>query len=251
MNTSITEDSSDHKQPLVEHLTEMRNRLLYCVAFISAIFSGFFFISNDLYTFISEPLRRHLPDSSSMIATEVASPFLTPFKLSFLAAIFVSMPFILYQAWHFIKPGLRQKESSLALPMLSSSIVLFYLGVAFAYFVVFPLVFGFFTQVAPSGVTVMTDIGSYLDFVIKLFFAFGFAFEIPVITILLILMSMTTRESLAEKRPYVFIGCFIVGMILTPPDILSQFLLAVPMWLLFELGLFMSLFTMKGSAERI
>ena len=177
-----------------------------------------------------------------MIATDVASPFLTPFKLSFVVAIFVSMPFILYQTWSFVKPGLKRSEMSLAFPLLTSSILLFYVGICFAYFVVFPLVFGFFTQVAPEGVAVMTDIASYLDFVIKLFFAFGFAFEIPIAVILLILMGVTTRESLAEKRPYVFVGCFVIGMLLTPPDILSQLLLAIPMWMLFELGLVMSLF---------
>ena len=239
MSIPVTEELIDQKQPLVHHLTELRNRLLYCIIFISVIFSGFFFVGNDLYAFISEPLRKHLPDTSSMIATEVASPFLTPFKLSFLAAVFVSVPYILFQLWQFIQPGLKQKESTFAFPLLTSSIVLFYLGIAFAYYVTFPLIFGFFTQVAPTGVAVMTDINSYLDFVIKLFFAFGFAFEIPVITILLVLMGITTRDALAKKRPYVFIACFVAGMLLTPPDILSQLLLAIPMWLLFELGLIM------------
>lgn len=231
---------NDQHLPLTAHLTEARNRLLYCLVFIACVFSAFFMVGNELYSLLSEPLRRHLPDSSSMIATEVASPFLTPFKLSLVAAIFVAMPFVFYQIWRFIKPGLKQQERSLAFPLLTSSVILFYSGIAFAYFVVFPLVFGFFTQVAPMGVAVMTDISSYLDFVIKLFFAFGFAFEIPIVALLLILTRVTTREALADKRPYVFIGCFVIGMLLTPPDIMSQFLLAIPMWLLFEMGLLMA-----------
>jgi len=244
MNETLTVDP-EFKQPLIAHMTEMRNRLLYCVAFIGLVFIGLFYVANDLYALLSEPLRAHLPESSNMIATDVASPFLTPFKLSFVVAIFVSMPFIFYQTWLFVKPGLKRNEVTLAFPLLASSILLFYIGISFAYFVVFPLIFGFFSSVAPEGVMVMTDIASYLDFVIKLFFAFGFAFEIPIAAILLILMGVTTRESLAQKRPYIFVGCFIIGMLLTPPDILSQLLLAIPMWLLFELGLVMSLLITK------
>jgi sec-independent protein translocase protein TatC len=244
MNETLTVDH-EYKQPLIAHMTEMRNRLLYCVAFIGLVFIGLFYVANDLYALLSEPLRAHLPESSNMIATDVASPFLTPFKLSFVVAIFVSMPFIFYQAWLFVKPGLKRNEVTLAFPLLASSIMLFYIGISFAYFVVFPLIFGFFSSVAPEGVMVMTDIASYLDFVIKLFFAFGFAFEIPIAAILLILMGVTTRESLAQKRPYIFVGCFVIGMLLTPPDILSQLLLAIPMWLLFELGLVMSLLITK------
>jgi sec-independent protein translocase protein TatC len=251
MNESLTLDP-EYKQPLIAHMTEMRNRLLYCVAFIGLVFIGLFYVANDLYALLSEPLRAHLPESSNMIATGVASPFLTPFKLSFVVAIFVSMPFIFYQAWLFVKPGLKRNEVSLAFPLLASSIMLFYIGISFAYFVVFPLIFGFFSNAAPEGVMVMTDIASYLDFVIKLFFAFGFAFEIPIATILLILMGITTRASLAQKRPYIFVGCFIIGMLLTPPDILSQWLLAIPMWLLFELGLVMSLLiTKKEESNRV
>ena len=175
-----------------------------------------------------------------MIATGVAAPFLTPFKLSLLLAIFIAMPFVLYQGWLFVKPALRQSEQHFAVPVLISSIFLFYLGTGFAYFVVFPLVFGFFTQVAPTDVAVMTDISSYLDFVIKLFLAFGFAFEIPVITFLLVLSGISTRETMKQKRAHVFVGCFVIAMLLTPPDIISQFLLALPMWLLFEAGLWMS-----------
>ncbi|MGK0499432.1 MAG: sec-independent protein translocase protein TatC [Oceanicoccus sp.] len=237
---STYNDLIDHRQPLIIHLTELRNRLLYCVLAVGVFFSGLFFFANELYELISEPLRRHLPEGTSMIATDVAAPFLTPFKLSLVAALVLAMPFVFYQIWQFVKPGLRRSEQALAWPLLTSSIVLFYLGIAFAYFLVFPLVFGFFTQVGPSDVAVMTDISRYLDFVIKLFLAFGFAFEIPVVTFLLVLTGICTRQSLRHKRAYVFVSCFVVGMLLTPPDIISQFLLALPMWLLFEAGLWMT-----------
>lgn len=238
-NTGIDE-YPEQKQPLIQHLIELRTRLLRSAIAVCAVFSGLFYFANDLYTLISEPLRRHLPEGMSMIATGVAAPFLTPFKLSLLLAIFIAMPFVLYQGWLFVKPALRQSEQHFAVPVLISSIFLFYLGTGFAYFVVFPLVFGFFTQVAPTDVAVMTDISSYLDFVIKLFLAFGFAFEIPVITFLLVLSGISTRETMKQKRAHVFVGCFVIAMLLTPPDIISQFLLALPMWLLFEAGLWMS-----------
>lgn len=225
------------KQPIVGYLIELRNRLLYCLIFIGAIFLVLLNLANELYALVADPLQQQLPATGAMIATEVASPFLTPFKLSLLTAIYLSMPFILFQTWRMVRMGLGGQRYSFAYPFLASTILLFYLGTAFAYFVVFPLVFGFFAQVAPEGVAVMTDIGSYLDFVIKLFFAFGLTFEIPVIAVLLILTGAMTRTSLSEKRPYVFIACFVLGMVLTPPDIFSQILLAVPMWLLFELGL--------------
>jgi sec-independent protein translocase protein TatC len=172
-----------------------------------------------------------------MIATEVASPFLTPFKLSLVLAIFVSMPYILHQLWSFVSPGLYSREKSVALPLLASSIVLFYTGIAFAFFIVFPLIFGFFANIAPEGVTIMTDINRYLDFVLKLFFAFGLAFEIPIATVLLVWTGASSVESLTSKRPYIVVGCFVFGMLLTPPDVISQILLAMPMWLLFEIGI--------------
>ena len=181
-----------------------------------------------------------LPEGTNMIATEVASPFLTPFKLSLVLSFFVAMPYILHQIWSFIAPGLYINEKRVAAPLLISSVVLFYTGISFAFYIVFPLVFGFFTSVAPEGVTVMTDINRYLDFVLKLFFAFGLAFEIPIATVLLIWTGATTPKSLATKRPYVIVGCFVIGMLLTPPDVISQILLALPMWLLFEIGLLVS-----------
>jgi len=230
----------DQGQPLVEHLIELRTRLLHAIFSVLLIFLPLFYFANDIYAYISEPLRAYLPEGTNMIATEVASPFLTPFKLTLVLSIFLAMPYILHQVWSFIAPGLYSSEKRIAAPLLVSSIVLFYAGIAFAFYVVFPLVFGFFTSVAPDGVTVMTDINRYLDFVLKLFFAFGLAFEIPIATVLLIWTGATTTKSLGSKRPYVIVGCFVVGMLLTPPDVISQILLALPMWLLFELGLLLS-----------
>lgn len=230
--------SNDQEMSLVQHLVELRDRILRIVLFLLIIFCGLFYFANDIYTFVSEPLQNLLPENSTMIATEVASPFLTPFKLTFFLALFLSMPFVLYQIWSFISPALYHRERRLAVPILISSILLFYAGMAFAYFVVFPLIFGFFTSVGPANVTVMTDISSYLDFVLKLFFAFGLAFEIPIAAVILIVAGVISAEGLAQKRPYIIVGCFVFGMLLTPPDIMSQSLLALPMWLLFELGLF-------------
>jgi len=206
------------------------------VLFVLIVFSGLFYFANDIYSFVSEPLQRYLPENSTMIATEVASPFLTPFKLTFFLALFLAMPFVLFQIWSFISPALYQREKRLAIPLLISSIVLFYAGIAFAYFVVFPIIFGFFTSIGPADVTVMTDISSYLDFVLKLFFAFGMAFEIPVVAIILIVAGVISADGLAKKRPYIIVFCFVLGMLLTPPDVISQSLLAIPMWLLFEIG---------------
>lgn len=229
-------DSSE--QPLVGHLLELRDRLLRMLIVTLAIFAGLFYFSNNIYEFVSAPLEALLPENSSMIATEVASPFFAPFKLTLIVSLFLAMPYILYQVWRFVAPGLYENEKRLATPLLFSSIMLFYAGVAFAYYVVFPLLFGFFTSVGPENVAVMTDISAYLNFVLKIFFAFGVAFEIPIATIILITAGVTTAENLAKKRPYIVVGCFVVGMLLTPPDIISQALLAVPMWLLFELGVF-------------
>ena len=240
----------DKPQPLVAHLTELRDRLLKCVLAVLVIFIGLFYFANDIYTLVSEPLRQFLPNEGTMIATEVASPFLTPFKLTMVASVFLAIPYLLHQIWGFIAPGMYKHERRVAIPLLVSSVVLFYAGLSFAYFVVFPLVFGFFTSVAPEGVTVMTDINSYLDFVLKLFFAFGIAFEIPVAIMLLCWSGATTTKSLKEKRPYIVVGVFVVAMFLTPPDVLSQTLLALPMLLLFELGLILAAFyTAKPQQE--
>ena len=232
-----TESEKPEAMPIVSHLIELRNRLLQSLLAILVVFLCLIYFANDLYAFISEPLRAYLPEGATMIATEVASPFLTPFKLTIVLSVFIAIPFMLHQVWGFIAPGLYRHEKKLAIPVLASSVFLFYAGIVFAYYVVFPLVFGFFTSVGPEGVSVMTDINSYLDFVLKLFFAFGIAFEIPIATFLLIMSGTTTAEKLAAKRPYVVIGCFVLGMLLTPPDIISQAMLAIPMWLLFEVGL--------------
>jgi len=216
---------------------------------VLAVFVALFPFANDLYTLLAEPLMAHLPSGSSMIATEVASPFLTPFKLTLIAAIFIGIPVILYQFWAFIAPGLYQHERRMIYPLVISSTFLFYAGMAFAYFVVFPLVFGFLVSVAPEGVSVMTDISKYLDFVLKLFFAFGVAFEVPIATILLVWMGATTPDKLIAKRPYIIVGAFVVGMLLTPPDVISQSLLAIPVWLLFEVGVVFSRFFVRKPDE--
>ena len=231
--------STDDPMPLVAHLRELRDRFRNALIAVFVAFLGLFPFANQLYTYVSEPLRSLLPEGSSMIATEVTSPFLTPFKLSLVLAVFIAMPVILAQLWGFIAPGLYKSEKRIAIPLLTSSVVLFYAGVAFAYYVVFPLLFGFFTTVGPVDISVMTDINRYLDFVLKLFFAFGLAFEVPVAAVILILTGVVTADQLANNRSYVIVGCFVMGMLLTPPDIVSQTLLALPMWLLFEIGLVM------------
>ncbi|MBK1629196.1 twin-arginine translocase subunit TatC [Thiohalocapsa halophila] len=235
-----TDDGLGGEQPFMSHLAELRDRLLRMVIAIAVVFLVLFPFANEIYTFVAGPIRAQLPEGSQMIATQVASPFLTPFKLALVVAVFVAMPYLLYQFWAFVAPGLYTHEKRLAVPLVSSSIVLFYLGMAFAYFVVFPLVFRFFTAVTPEGVAQMPDIAFYLEFVLKLFFAFGIAFEIPIATILLVAVGATTPKALAQKRPYVIVGVFVAGMLLTPPDVVSQTLLAIPMWLLFEAGIFFS-----------
>ena len=235
-----------NQQPFLAHLMELRDRLLNIVKIVVLVFLCLSPFANDLYTALAKPLIASLPAGSTMIATEVASPFLTPFKFAFFFAVFVAMPYILYQVWAFIAPGLYATERKIVFPLLLSSSILFYFGMSFAYFIVFPLAFGFLMGTAPEGVTVMTDISHYLNFVLKMFFAFGLAFEVPVATFLLVRAGVATVESLAEKRRYVIVGAFIFGAIFTPPDVISQTLLAVPMWLLFELGLYVTRRVMKG-----
>jgi sec-independent protein translocase protein TatC len=236
------DDSSPEngEQPFISHLIELRDRLLRIVLVVALVFLALVPFSNTLFSTLSGPLTAHLPEGSSMVAIEVASPFLTPFKLSLVLAVFIAMPFLLYQIWAFVAPGLYRQERRLVMPLMVSSTALFYAGAAFAYFVVFPLVFKFLTATAPEGVAVMTDISRYLDFVLTLFFAFGVAFEVPVVTVLQVWTGMVTQDDLRKKRPYIIVGAFVVGMLLTPPDIISQTLLAVPVLLLFELGIFFS-----------
>jgi sec-independent protein translocase protein TatC len=244
-----SENHNDQPLPLVAHLTELRDKLLRAFLAVLIIFIGLFPFANEIYTFVSEPLRAILPEGATMIATEVASPFLTPFKLTLFTALFLAIPYVLYQVWSFIAPGMYRHEKKLAIPLLMSSVLLFYAGAAFAYFVVFPLIFAFFTSVGPEDITIMTDINRYLDFVLKLFFAFGLAFEIPIAALLMIWAGITTPENLARKRPYIIVGCFIFGMLLTPPDIISQSLLAIPMWILFEIGVFFGRFIQRDSDD--
>ena len=241
--------TSDQEMPLVAHLSELRDRLLRCVVAVLLIFIGLFYFAQDIYAQVAAPLRAYLPEGATMIATGVASPFLTPFKLTLVISLFLAMPVVLQQIWGFIAPGLYQHEKRIAVPLLISSILLFYAGMAFAYFVVFPIMFGFFASVTPDGVAMMTDIGQYLDFVLTLFFAFGVAFEIPIATFLLIWAGIVSVETLVKSRPYVIVGCFVVGMFLTPPDVFSQALLAIPMWLLFEAGLIFGRLVSKRPTE--
>jgi len=243
------EDEGLAEGTLLSHLIELRGRLLKVAAAVVIVFIALLPFARRIFSLVSEPLREILP-GQQMIATEVASPLLTPFKLTFFVALFIAMPVVLYQVWAFVAPGLYKKEKHFAFPLLASSILLFYLGIAFAYFVVFPLMFGFFTAVAPEGVEVMTDISHFLSFITMIVLAFGLAFEVPVATVLLVWTGLTTVEKLSKARPYVFLGAFVVGMFLTPPDIISQTLLAVPVYLLFECGIIMSrVFAKKSEAD--
>ena len=244
-----TADSDvEQEQGFLSHLVELRDRLLKMMLSVALLFLCLFWFSDQIYTWLASPLLRHLPDSQ-MIAIDVAAPFFIPFKLTLMVCVFLAVPYLLYQVWAFVAPGLYTHEKRLVMPLMVSSTFLFYAGVAFAYFVVFPLVFGFFTSVAPEGVEVNTDISRYLDFVITLFFAFGIAFEVPVATVLVVAVGVTTPEQLRKIRPYVFVGAFIIGMFLTPPDVISQTLLALPMWLLYEVGIIFSSLYKERIAE--
>ncbi|MEW9797425.1 twin-arginine translocase subunit TatC [Alteromonas sp. CYL-A6] len=237
---------------LLSHLIELRSRLLKSLASVLVVFLSLVYFAQDLYQWLATPLLQSLPEHSSMIATDVASPFFAPFKLTLVLSFFVAIPYVLYQVWAFVAPGLYRNEKKLIAPLLFSSTLLFYAGIAFAYYVVFPIAFAFFTSVAPQGVTVSTDISSYLNFVLKLFFAFGVSFEIPIAIILMCWTGVTDAHSLRQKRPYVIVGVFVVGMLLTPPDVISQTLLAVPMWLLFEVGVLVgSLYASKSEDEAV
>ncbi|MCG9964927.1 twin-arginine translocase subunit TatC [Shewanella cutis] len=237
------------QQPLISHLLELRSKLLKSIASVLIVFICSVYWANDIYHYMAIPLMQSLPLGGSMIATDVAAPFFAPFKLTLVLSFFVAVPYVLYQIWSFVAPGLYKHEKRLVMPLLFSSTVLFYLGIAFAYYIVFPVVFGFFANTAPEGVQVATDISSYLDFVLKLFFAFGLSFEIPIAVVLLCWAGVTSPEDLKQKRPYIIVGAFVVGMLLTPPDVISQTMLAVPMLILFEGGLFAARFYSKPDDE--
>lgn len=252
---SSTENSYENQEEqlaegsLISHLVELRSRLVKASAAVLVMFICLVPFAQNIFSFVADPLIDQLPEGSTMIATQVASPFLTPFKTTLFVALFCAMPVVIYQIWAFVAPGLYRKEKRFAIPLVLSSIVLFYLGIAFAYFVVFPLMFSFFEAVTPVGVLMMTDIASYLDFILTIFFAFGIAFEVPIATVMLVASGMTSTDSLKSKRPYVFLGAFVIGMFLTPPDMISQTLLAVPIYLLFEAGIVMSRLMLSDEDE--
>ncbi|MBK7541497.1 MAG: twin-arginine translocase subunit TatC [Candidatus Competibacteraceae bacterium] len=229
----------DREQPLVSHLLELRTRLIRIASGILLVFVGLSPFSNPIYTALAKPLTRYMPAQSSMIAIDVLSPFLTPLKFTLILAVFITVPWTFYQIWAFVAPGLYQREKRMVLPILLSSTLLFYCGMAFAYFGIMPVFFYFITHTAPEGVAIMTDINRYLDFVMMMFFAFGVAFEVPVATVILALAGILTPEAMAAKRSYVIVGVFVIGMLLMP-DVISQTLLAMPMWLLFEAGIYIS-----------
>jgi sec-independent protein translocase protein TatC len=231
---------------LISHLLELRDRLLRAMVAVGIAFVPAVYYANDLFSFIARPLLAKLPEGSNLIATGVMSPFTTPFKLSFFVALMVAMPFVIYQLWAFVAPGLYRHERRFAVPLLFSSILLFYVGIAFAYYFVFPVMFEFFAHTTPKGVTMMTDINNYLDFVLTMFFCFGLAFEVPVAVVLLVIMGIVPIDTLRRNRGYVLVGIFILAALLTPPDAISQCSLAIPMYLLYEGGILMARIMTRG-----
>lgn len=239
-------EEEQETQPLVAHLTELRDRLVRGVLAVVVIFISLIYFARDIYNFVAQPLIQALEGTSTMIATDVTATFLTPFKLTFFVSVFIAMPFLLYQIWAFIAPALYRNEKRLAKPIFASSVILFYLGIAFAYFIVLPPIFMFFNAITPDDVALMPDITTFLSLVIKLFFAFGLAFEIPVATVILVTAGIISPNGLAQKRPYVIVACFVIAMLMTPPDVVSQSLLAFPMWGLFEIGIFFGRLAIKN-----
>lgn len=237
-------------QPLIAHLIELRSRILHCLVCVLVVFLALAYFSNNIYEFISAPLIERMPAGANMISTNLTATFLAPLKLTLIVSVFISAPYILYQIWLFIAPALYRHERRLILPLLLSSSFLFYLGIVFAYFIVFPLAFSFFIKTAPVGVVMSTDINSYLSFVMALFIAFGASFEVPVAIVLLCWSGVTTPEDLRQKRPYMIVTAFVIGMLLTPPDVLSQTLLAIPICILYEIGLLFARFYTKKTAEQ-
>jgi len=239
------------QESFISHLIELRDRLLRVVVAFIVVFLGLFHWAQDLYALLARPMLAVLPKGGQMIATEVITPFLVPIKVAMMTAFLITLPYTLYQIWSFIAPGLYQHEKRLGVPLVIASVLLFLSGMAFAYFLVFPIVFGFVVGVAPVGVAVMTDIGKYLDFVMTMFIAFGVTFEVPIVVILLVKMGMVSVAKLREIRPYMIVGAFVIGAIFTPPDIISQFMLAVPLWLLYEAGILAAAMLVKSRAEPV
>ena len=245
-----TLSADDEKElTLIDHLVELRDRILKCVIAVVVIFLALFYFANDIYNFVAQPLIAALPENTSMIAIDPTSPFFAPFKLTFYVAILAAAPYILYQLWSFIAPGLYKNEKALAIPLFISSVVLFYSGIAFARYILFGIVFSFFVGVAPEGIQVAPDISSFLSFALTIFFAFGIAFESPVAVFLCVWAGLAEPDALAGKRPYVVVGCFVIAMLLTPPDPFTQSLLAIPMWMLFELGILAGRMVKKRQEE--
>ncbi len=246
----MTSAEDEKELSLIDHLVELRDRILKSASAVLVLFLALFYWANDIYIFVAGPLLAALPEGSSMIAIDPTSPFFAPFKLAFYVSFLLAAPYILYQMWSFIAPGLYKNEKTVAIPLFISSVVLFYGGIAFARFILFSIVFRFFISVSPEGIQVAPDISSFLSFALTIFFAFGVAFEIPIAVFLCIWAGLAEPDSLAEKRPYVVVGCFVVAMMLTPPDPFTQSMLALPMWALFELGIFAGRFTRKRQEQR-
>ena len=246
----MTSAEDEKELSLIDHLVELRDRILKSVSAVLVLFLALFYWANDIYIFVAGPLLAALPEGSSMIAIDPTSPFFAPFKLAFYVSFLLAAPYILYQMWSFIAPGLYKNEKTVAIPLFISSVVLFYSGIAFARYILFGIVFRFFISVSPEGVQVAPDISSFLSFALTIFFAFGVAFEIPIAVFLCIWAGLAEPDSLAKKRPYVVVGCFVVAMMLTPPDPFTQSMLALPMWALFELGIFAGRFTRKRQEQR-
>lgn len=234
---------------LIDHLIELRDRILKCLLAVVILFLALFYFANDIYNYVADPMIQALPEGTNMIAIDPTSPFFAPFKLTFYVAMLLAAPYILYQLWSFIAPGLYKNEKAVAIPLFISSVVLFYSGIAFARYILFGIVFGFFISVAPEGIQVAPDINSFLSFALTIFFAFGVAFEIPVAVFLCIWAGLTEPDSLTEKRPYVVVGCFVIAMLLTPPDPFTQSMLALPMWALFEVGIIAGRMIRKKQSE--
>ena len=246
----MTSAEDEKELSLIDHLVELRYRILKSVSAVLVLFLALFYWANDIYIFVAGPLLAALPEGSSMIAIDPTSPFFAPFKLAFYVSFLLAAPYILYQMWSFIAPGLYKNEKTVAIPLFISSVVLFYSGIAFARYILFGIIFRFFISMSPEGIQVAPDISSFLSFALTIFFAFGVAFEIPIAVFLCIWAGLAEPDSLAKKRPYVVVGCFVVAMMLTPPDPFTQSMLALPMWALFELGIFAGRFTRKRQEQR-
>ena len=246
----MTSAEDEKELTLIDHLVELRDRILKSVSAVLVLFLALFYWANDIYIFVAGPLLAALPEGSSMIAIDPTSPFFAPFKLAFYVSFLLAAPYILYQMWSFIAPGLYKNEKTVAIPLFISSVVLFYGGIAFARYILFGIIFRFFISMSPEGIQVAPDISSFLSFALTIFFAFGVAFEIPIAVFLCIWAGLAEPDSLAEKRPYVVVGCFVVAMMLTPPDPFTQSMLALPMWALFEVGIFAGRLTRKRQEQR-